>query len=32
MVLLEASVIQIVDDRFDYTLIEKRCKELKEKK
>ena len=30
--LLEASVIQIVDDGFDYTLIEKRCKELKEKK
>ena len=28
--LLEASVVQVVDDRFDYELIEKKCNELKE--
>ena len=28
--LLQASVIQVVDDGFDYALIEKKCNELKE--
>jgi len=30
--LLEASVMQVVDDGFDYELIEKKCNELKEEK
>ena len=29
--LLEASVIQVVDNGFDYALIERKCNELKEK-